>query len=360
MKHRKIINGGIIMVVAAVGALAAVGFVWRISQPSVWARTLTPLEQGRVLLLGAEKAAGEAAKLAKRRTNIRARIRVLEKVVEVREQGWRESALEVSKLNDELTEVTSELKENRAKERALLKRGISVFSQELKDIKKPSQIEKHSGDLMLWGKALLKVGRNFQAAEVFKRLERGRIPKNIKVSALNARITALDRETRKLKLPEAPNPPDVKTRPPRKALPDVIGRFHDALEAYVKHRPDESKAAVYAYWIGSHNYLYGRYEESRKWFRWIIKNHCRSTVALEAGTLILQSAILEKGENYAQRLLAVVRSLRKTDCWRRRQCKKGDKKCRAWSKKTGGWMLELAEIEEHIEKRIRSQKREKK
>jgi len=356
MKHRKIITGGITMVVAAIGA---VGFVWRIYSSSVWGRTLTPLEQGRVLLLGAEKAAGEAAGLTKRRVNIRARIRVLEKGVDAREQGWREAALEVSKLNDELDKVSSELKENRAKERALLKRGISVFSKELKHIKKPSQLEKHSGDLMLWGKALLKVGRNLQAAAVFKRLESGRIPKDRKASALNARIAALDREMKKLKLPEAPNPAEVKSRPPKKSLPDVVRRFHDALETYVKKRPNESKAAIYAYWIGSHNYLYGRYKESGRWFRWIIKKHCRSTVALEAGTLVLQSAILEKGENYPQRLLAVVRSLRKTDCWRRRQCKKGDKKCRAWSKKVGGWMLELAEIEEHVEKRIRSQKREK-
>ncbi len=358
MKHRKIITGGIIFVVVALGALAAGMAVWGISYRSVWGRALTPLEQGRVLLLGAEKAAGEAAGLTKRRTNIRVRIRVLEKVVEAREQGWRETALEVSKLNDELTKVTSKLKETRAKEGALLKRGITVFSKELKQIKKPSQIEKHSVDMMLWGKALLKVGENLEAAAVFKRLETGRIPKNKKALALNARITALDREIRNLKLPEAPNPADVKLRPPRKALPDVIGRFHDALEAYIKGRPNESKAAVYAYWIGSHNYLYGRYEESRRWFRWIKKNHCRSSVALEAGTLILQSAILEKGENYAERLLVVVKSLRKTDCWRRRRCKKGDKKCSAWSKKAGAWMLELAEIEEHVEKRIRSQKRQ--
>lgn len=314
---------------------------------------LTLMERGQVFLLGAETASQEVSKLEKHYKKLRTQVRFLEKQVDARVEGWRRAAMDVSRLEDEMKDLREEIREKKRQEKELLKRGIGILDSAFHHKKKPVDIKGQPQAYLILGKAMAKAGRHLDAAHVFRRLETASVAGEIKQKALNARIAVLDAAVSGLKLPDPPDPAKVKTRPEQKQLPKTIRLFHEALDKYVKIHPDDPKSALYAYWMGSHQYLYARYSEARRWFAWIIEKHCRTETALEAGRIILQSVVLEKDSGYLERLLKTVKYLRKTKCWRNRRCKRGDKQCEAWSRKASLWMLELAELEEKVEKRLR-------
>ncbi len=321
--------------------------------PSIAYGSLTLLERGQVLLLGAENAAEEAAKIEKHLKTLRTRALVLEKQVDARAEGWRRAALEISRLENEMREMREAIRKKKKQEKELLKRGIEILSSEFHHEKNPVSIDRYPEAYLILGKAMAKTGRHLDAAGVFRRLEGASVAAEIKQNALDARIAVLDRAVGGLKLPDPPDPETQKTKPARKQLPKAIRLFHEALDKYINLNPDGTKSALYAYWMGSHEYLYGRYVEARRRFMWIIRNHCQSETALEAGRIILQSVVLQRADDHLEQLLKTVKHLRRIKCWRNRRCKKADKKCLAWSRRVGQWMLELAELEERVEKRVK-------
>lgn len=321
------------------------------------AKALNPLDKGKILLLGAYKAAEQAGKMIETIQKTAGKIRTLEAKVSRREPGWRAAAVKVTKLEDRVKELKAELKEKRAHRKALRNKAVRFLKPLLKKIQSVGLIKKHHKLLLLFGKALMEEGGGSEAASVFKKVEEANVSKTITKSALRARIRALDKEAQKVKLPKAPDPSVQKGRPPRKPLPRNLNRLHGALKKYLKLYPKDPRSAYYAYWIGTHRYLFRRYREARSRFWWVIHNHCRTKTSLEAGRLVLQSVILEKGKTYLQRLSKTVRKLRGAKCWRRRRCKSGDAACRKWSRAVGKWMLDLAQVEDRVDKKLKAEKK---
>ena len=321
------------------------------------AKALKPLDKGKILLLGAYKAAEQSGKMVETIRKTASRIRALEAKVSRREPGWRAAAVEVTKLEDKVKELKAKLKEKRAHRRALRKKAVRFLRPLLKRVRSAAAVKKHHKLLLLFGKALMEEALVSEAATVFKKVESAKVSRKTTRNALRARIQALDKKARKIKLPQAPDPSVQKGRPPRKPLPKTLSRLHGALTKYLALYPKDPRSAYYSYWIGSHHYLFGQYKEARSRFWWVIRNHCRTKTSLEAGRLVLQSVILEKGKTYLQRLAKTVRKLRGAKCWRRRRCKRGDASCRKWSRAVGKWMLDLAQVEDRVEKKLELQKK---
>lgn len=317
---------------------------------TVHARTVAG---GEKTLQAAAEVEKEIHRLKVERLGLKRKLQELEKTIADRGSGWRRAAVKANRVSRKIKAIAPQIEKKRKKSRRLRARGIRQLKHTLSAQKTTAQIRRSLVAHLLYGRALLQNGKLLLAARVFHKVQKAGLGKKVTDQALEYRIIALDRRVKKMQLPAAPQPHKKNTKVVRKPLPKNIVAYHRALMNYVARHPKSRHAAIYAYWMGTHNYLYGRLKEAKKHLWWVITHHCRSKTALESGRVILQAVILQKGKKYLKRLHKTVNRLRRIRCWRRRTCKKGDVSCKAWAKAAGRWMLELGAVEDRIEKQLR-------